>query len=95
MRGCLVPPQKPMNSRAITTDCYKLFPNPRNQHRVIFEHEVFVPYPYALIDLASMGLQGKTSLFAACRLSDMKQGQLVTFEQEADVATFTARFTPD
>ncbi|MDH5206858.1 MAG: hypothetical protein OEY75_09705 [Hylemonella sp.] len=84
-----------MNSRAITTDRYKLFPSPRNTHRVIFEHEVFVPYPYALVDLAAMPLQGRYSLFAACRLSDMKQGQLVSFEDEADVAIFNSRFTPD
>lgn len=84
-----------MTSRTITTDHYKLFPSPRNVHRVIFEHEVFVPYPYALIDLPSFRLQGKSSLFAACRLVDMKQGQLVTFELETDVATFNARFVPD
>lgn len=84
-----------MTSRTITTDHYKLFPSPRNVHRVIFEHEVFVPYPYALIDLPSFRLQGKSSLFAACRLVDMKHGQLVTFELETDVATFNARFVPD
>lgn len=84
-----------MSSLAITTDTYKLFPSPRNVHRVVFEHEVFVPYPYALIDLPSMHLKGRYSLFAACRLSDMKQGQLVTFENEADVATFNSKFVPD
>jgi len=84
-----------MSSLTITTDTYKLFPSPRNVHRVVFEHEVFVPHPYALIDLPSMHLQGRYSLFAACRLADMKQGQLVTFEHEADVATFNTRFVPD
>lgn len=83
-----------MNRQTITTDQYQLFPSPRNAHRVIFEHQVFVPHPWALIDLAAMPLRGRSSLFAACRLSDMKQGQLVTFEDVADVATFHARFEP-
>lgn len=84
-----------MASRTITTDAYKLFPSPRNVHRVIFEHEVFVPYPYTLIDLPGFHLKGKYSLFAACRLADMKMGQVVTFELAADEVTFTARFVPD
>lgn len=83
-----------MNRQTITTDEYQLFPSPRNAHRVIFEHRVFVAHPYALIDLPAMPLRGRYSLFAASRLSDMKQGQLVTFEEEADVATFHARFVP-
>lgn len=84
-----------MAEASITTDRYKLFPSPRNAHRVVFAHEVFVPYPYALIDLASFNLRGRHSLFAAHRLADGKNGQLVTFELEADVATFEAKFTPD
>lgn len=84
-----------MATRTITTETYKLFPSPRNVHRVIYGHEVFVPYPYALIDLPSFYLKGKYSLFAACRLADMKMGQLVTFEQELDMATFNAKFVPD
>ena len=84
-----------MASATITTDRYKLFPSPRNVHRVVFEHEVFVPYPYALVDLPSFHLKGRYSLFAAYRLADSKNGQLVTFELEADVATFNAKFTPD
>lgn len=84
-----------MASRTITTDTYKLFPSPGNVHRVIFEHEVFVPHPYALIDLPSFYLKGKYSLFAACRLADMKMGQLVTFEIEADELKFKAGFVPD
>ena len=83
-----------MSRQTITTDEYQLFPSPRNAHRVIFEHRVFVPHPYALIDLPAMHLRGRHSLFAACRLSDMKQGQLVTFEEEADVATFNRKFVP-
>lgn len=81
-------------TRHLTTDQYQLFPSPRNAHRVIFEHQVFVPHPYALIDLPAMNLQGKYSLFAASRLSDLKQGQLVTFELVADIHTFQARFVP-
>ena len=84
-----------MAFQAITTDDYKLFPSPRNEHHVIFMHQVFVPYPYALIDLPSMYLGGRYSLFAACRLADMKMGQLVTFEQEADEVKFKAKFVPD
>jgi len=34
-------------------------------------------------------------LFAACRLSDGKMGQLVTLEQEDDIARFKAKFVPD
>jgi hypothetical protein len=83
-----------MPETTIVTDEYKLFPSPRNRHREIFAHEVFVPHPYALVDLPAMGLKGKYSLFAAYRLADGKNGQLVTFELEADVATFNAKFVP-
>ena len=84
-----------MAEKAITTDTYKLFPSPRNVHREIFLHEVFVPYPYALIDLPSFYLKGKSSLFAACRLADMKMGQLVTCEQADDATKFSRLFVPD
>ena len=84
-----------MATQTISTDTYKLFPSPRNVYREIFLYEVFVPYPYALIDLPSFYLKGKYSLFAAYRLSDKKMGQLVTFEVEADVAIFNAKFVPD
>ena len=84
-----------MAEKTITTDTYKLFPSPRNVHRGVFKHQAFVPYPYALIDLPGFYLKGKCSLFAACRLADMKMGQLVTFEDEADMAKFNANFVPD
>ena len=84
-----------MAQSTITTDVYKLFPSPRNAHGVVFEHEVFVPHAYALVDLPSFHLKGKYSLFAACRLSDMKMGQLVTLELPEDEAKFKARFVPD
>ena len=84
-----------MPEAAITTAQYKLFPSPRNRHREVFEHEVFVPHPYALIDLPSFDLKGKYSLFAAHRLADGKNGQLVTFELAADAQRFETRFTPD
>jgi hypothetical protein len=81
-------------AQAITTDHYKLFPSPRNAHREVFLHEVFVPHPYALIDLPAMHLQGRYSLFTAYRLADGKHGQLVTFELEADARRFEERFVP-
>jgi hypothetical protein len=84
-----------MAEAIITTGTYKLFPSPRNAHRTVFLHEVFVPHPYALIDLPSFDLAGKYSLFGAYRLADGKNGQLVTFELEADAAKFTAKFVPD
>lgn len=84
-----------MATQTITADGYKLFPSPRNVHRIIFEHQVFVPYPYAIIDLPAFDLKGKYSLFAACRLADMKMGQLVTFELTPDMERFESRFVPD
>ena len=84
-----------MATQTITTERYKLYPSPRNQHKDVFEHQVFVPHPYAIIDLAVMELAGKTTLFAACRLSDMKMGQVVSFEHAADMAKFERLFTPD
>ncbi len=84
-----------MAAQGITTDNYKLFPSPRNRHRTIFLHEIFLPYPYMLIDMESYGLKGKYSLFGACRLADMKMGQLVTLELPEDEAKFKAQFVPD
>ena len=84
-----------MPEAAISTGIYKLFPSPRNQHREIFLHEVFVPHAYALVDPPSYDPKGKWSLFAAHRLADGKNGQLVTFELEADATRFKARFVPD
>jgi hypothetical protein len=83
------------SAQGITTEHYKLFPSPRNRHRTIFVQQVFVPYPYMLIDLESYNLQGKYTLFAACRLSDNKMGQLVTLELPEDEVKFKARFVPD
>jgi hypothetical protein len=82
-------------AKSFDTADYKLFPSPRNVHRVVFPHQVFVPQPYALIDLPSYYLKGKYSLFAACRLSDGKMGQLVTLELAEDEAKFKANFVPD
>lgn len=84
-----------MAEKTIHTADYKLYPSPRNQFRELFEFEVFVPYPYALIDLPSYYLKGKYSLFAACRIADGKMGQLVTFELSADEQKFQSRFVPD
>ncbi|WP_213958198.1 MULTISPECIES: hypothetical protein [unclassified Variovorax] len=82
-------------ARSFDTADYKLFPSPRNVHRTVFAHQVFVPHPYALIDLPSYYLKGKYSLFAACRLSDGKMGQLVTLELPEDELKFKANFVPD
>ena len=84
-----------MPEQTINTGIYKLFPSPRNRDREVFEHEVFVPHAYALVDPPSYDPKGRWSLFAAHRLKDAKNGQLVTFELEADAAKFTARFVPD
>ena len=84
-----------MAETTIDTGIYKLFPSPRNAHREVFLHEVFVPHPYALIDLPSFYLQGKCSLFTAYRVADGRHGQLVTFELAADAGKFNAKFTPD
>lgn len=84
-----------MATQTIETDLYKLYPSPRNATKDVFAHQVFVPYPYAIIDVAAMDLEGKTTLFAACRLADMKMGQVVTFELAADQARFERLFTPD
>jgi hypothetical protein len=84
-----------MPELAITTAVYKLFPSPRNRSRTLYAHEVFVPHPYALVDPPSYNPQGQWTLFAAHRLADGKNGQLVTFELEADARRFEARFVPD
>ena len=82
-------------AKSITTDDYKLFPSPRNRHRSIFLHQVFVPYPYMLIDMDSYNFKGKASLFAACRTADNKMGQLVTLELPDDELWFKQQFVPD
>jgi hypothetical protein len=84
-----------MPEPAITTDTYKLFPSPRNRVREIFEHQVFVPHPYAIVDPPSYDPKGRWTLFAAHRLADGTNGQLVTYEFEADAARFKSRFVPD
>ena len=81
--------------KSITTSDYKLFPSPRNKHRSVFLYQAFVPYPYMLIDLDSYDFDGKASLFAACRMTDMKMGQLVTLELPQDEARFLRLFVPD
>jgi hypothetical protein len=48
-----------------------------------------------LIDMDSYYLKGKFSLFAACRLSDNKMGQLVTLELPEDEVKFKLKFVPD
>jgi hypothetical protein len=82
-------------AKSITTEDYKLFPSPRNRHRTIFSYQVFVPYPYMLIDLDNFHFKGKYSLFAACRMADTKMGQLVTLELPEDEVKFKLKFVPD
>ncbi|HVR48571.1 MAG TPA: hypothetical protein VMS38_02445 [Pseudorhodoferax sp.] len=84
-----------MAETTITTPTYKLYPSPRNRDRQVFAHEVFVPHMYALVDPPSYDPQGRWSLFAAHRLADGKNGQLVTYELQADADRFVQRFTPD
>ena len=48
-----------------------------------------------MIHLPDFNFAGKATLFAACCLSDMKMGQLVTFELDADQARFERLYTPD
>ncbi len=83
-----------MTSKTINAHGCLLYPDPRNVHRIVFEHYVFVPHLYAIIDIPAMDLAGKTSVYAACRDTDKKMGQMVTFELEEDVARFEKRFTP-
>lgn len=84
-----------MATQTLDIPGYKLFPSPRNRHREVFEVQVFVPYPYALIVLEDFHLQGKATLFAACRSGDGKMGQLVSFELDQDRDKFNRLFTPD
>jgi hypothetical protein len=84
-----------MATQTITTDLYQLYPSPRNTQRTVFAHQLFLPYPYALIHLPDYALEGPATLFAACRLADQKMGQLVTFELPQDQERFERQFTPD
>ena len=59
-----------MVTLALTAHGYTLYPSPHSAHRMVFEFHLFVPHPYAIIDLPSMELAGRTSLFAAHRIAD-------------------------
>ena len=82
-----------MAEKSITIAGYKLFPNPRNQHAEIFANQVFVPYPYTLIDLPSFYFKGRASLYAACRLAEGCSWNHCTFCEmyTAPQKTFRAR----
>lgn len=84
-----------MATETIHTLEYMLYPSPRNEHRVIFEHQSFVPHMYTLIHLPDYGFRGKATLFSAQRKSDGKQGQLVTCELAEDLARFERLFEAD
>ena len=82
-------------AKSIDTSDYKLFPSPRNVHRIVFEHQVFVPFPYALIVMDDFYFKGRYSLFSACLLIDGKMRHVATFELASDVDIFNKKFTPD
>lgn len=84
-----------MATPTITTHEFKLYPSPRNEHRVVFEHQSFVPYPYSTIYLPDYDFRGPATLFSAQRLSDGKMGQLVSCELAEDLARFERLFEPD
>ncbi len=84
-----------MAQTTIDTERYLLYPSPQNQHRVVFEHQHFVPHPYAMIYLPDFGFSGKASLFAAQRKRDSRMGQVVSCELEEDLDRFICQFTPD
>ncbi len=77
-----------MAAQTIDTPEYILYPSPRNEHRVVFEHQCFVSDAYALIHLPDYDFDGKATLFAAHRKADGKNGQLVTCELEIDILRF-------
>lgn len=74
----------------ITITTCKLHPPPRQRERTVSAHEVFVPGIHALVNPSRHDPQGKWSLVAAHPLVDGKNGQLMTFELEADAARFVA-----
>ena len=84
-----------MPTQAIHTPDYALYPSPRNEHRMIFEHQSFVPYPFSIIHLPDYHFKGRVTLFAAHRNKDNKAGQLVTCELPEDLARFERLFEPD
>ncbi|GGH58063.1 hypothetical protein GCM10010975_18300 [Comamonas phosphati] len=83
-----------MATQTINLPEYTLYPSPRNEHRMIFEFQLFVPYPYELIHLPDYNFKGKAALFAAHRKHDNKSGQLITCELAEDLARFERLFEP-
>ncbi|WP_353235146.1 hypothetical protein [Diaphorobacter ruginosibacter] len=84
-----------MATQTINTGEYTLYPSPQNLHRVVFEHQTFVAYPYALIHLPDFEFTGRVTLFAAHRRSDNRMGQLISCELLEDLARFERLFSPD
>lgn len=84
-----------MATLTIDTPEYMLYPSPRNEHRVIFEHQSFVPHPYAIIHLPDFNFQGRATLFSARRKVDNKNGQLVSCELESDLRRFERLYEPE
>ena len=83
-----------MVTQTINLPDYTLYPSPRNEHRTIFEFQLFVPYPYSIIYLPDYNFKGKATLFAAHRKHDNKSGQLITCELADDLARFERLFEP-
>ena len=84
-----------MATLTINSPDYLLYPSPRNEHRVVFEHQVFVPHAYCLIHLPDYGFKGKATLFGARRHTDGKMGQLISCELADDLARVERMFEPD
>ena len=84
-----------MAAQTIDTLEYLLYPSPRNEHRVIFEHQCCVPHPYELIHLPDFDFEGPATLFSAKRKSDGQNGQLVTCELEIDILRFERLYDPE
>jgi hypothetical protein len=97
---CATPPEHRSSehtmatAKSIDTGDYKLFPSPRNVHRVVFEHQVFVPYPYALIVMDEFYFKGATACFPPAASATGRWGQVATFELASDVDIFNRKFTP-
>ena len=83
-----------MPAQTINIPEYTLYPSPRNEHRMNFEFQIFVPYAYELIHLPDYNFKGKATLFAAHRKVDKKSGQLITCELADDLARFERLFEP-
>ncbi len=74
---------------------FQIVPLAHTAHGEIYPHQVFVPAALARIELVRLPLRGRYSLFAACRLCDLCEGLMVTFEYEEDMRFFHEQFDAD